>query len=158
MINIKKNIPLAPLTTFKIGGPAKFFCEPKNEKEILEALNFAKENNLEVFVLGGGSNILVSDQGFDGLVIRMLNTFYSLHDTSIECSAGLLLSEVVKLASQNSLTGLEWAAGIPGTVGGAIRGNAGIPSGCMADNVESVKVLEIQNAKIEIVFSRKTKT
>jgi UDP-N-acetylmuramate dehydrogenase len=157
MINIQKNIPLSSFTTFKIGGPAKFFCEPKSEEEILEALNYAKENKLEIFVLGGGSNILVSDQGFDGLVIRILNTSYSLHDTSIECGAGINLSEVVRISAENSLTGLEWAAGIPGTVGGAIRGNAGIPSGCMAYNIESVKVLETQNAKIETLGKDKCK-
>lgn len=156
-MEIKKNIPLAPLTTFRIGGPAKFFCEPKGEEEILEALNYAKENNLEIFVLGGGSNILVSDQGFDGLVIRMLNTECQIVDTKIECGGGLLLSEVVKLTTQNSLTGLEWAAGIPGTVGGAIRGNAGIPLGSMADNIESVKIWEIQSAKIEILEKDKCK-
>ena len=145
MINIQKNIPLAPLTTFKIGGPAKHFVEVSSEDEILEALNYAKENNLEIFVLGGGSNILVSDDGFDGLVIRMLNTSYTIHDTSIECGSGVALSQIVKESARHGLSGMEWASGIPGTVGGAIRGNAGIPLGCMADNIESVKVLEIKN-------------
>ncbi len=143
MINIQKNIPLAPLTTFKIGGPAKHFVEVSAEEELLEALQFAKENNLEIFVLGGGSNILVSDEGFSGLVIRMLNTSYIIHNTSIECGSGVLLSQIVKESAKNGLSGLEWASGIPGTLGGAIRGNAGIPLGCMADSVESVKTIVI---------------
>ncbi|HRZ34066.1 MAG TPA: UDP-N-acetylmuramate dehydrogenase [Candidatus Moranbacteria bacterium] len=139
MIKIQQNIPLAQFTTFKIGGPAKFFCEVKDEKELAEALNYAKKNNLEVFVLGGGSNILVSDEGFNGLVIKLLNSYFVIHNSYMECGAGLMLSEAVKIATQNSLSGLEWAAGIPGTVGGAIRGNAGIPAGCMGDNIKSVK-------------------
>ncbi|MFA6160418.1 MAG: UDP-N-acetylmuramate dehydrogenase [Parcubacteria group bacterium] len=151
MINIQKNIPLAPLTTFKIGGPAKYFVEVSSEDEILEALDFAKENNLEIFVLGGGSNILVSDEGFSGLIIRMLNTSYIIHNTSIECGSGVLLSQIVKEAAKNGLSGMEWASGIPGTVGGAIRGNAGAPWGCMADNIESIKILEMHNRKYKIL-------
>jgi UDP-N-acetylmuramate dehydrogenase len=150
MINIQQNIPLASFTSFKIGGPAKFFVEIKNENEILEALDFAKKNNLEIFVLGGGSNILISDKGFDGLVIRVLNSEYQIQNEKIECDAGAILSQIINEAAKNNLTGIEWAAGIPGTVGGAICGNAGAYGKCMADNVESVKVIEIQNAKIKI--------
>ncbi|MDO9231626.1 MAG: UDP-N-acetylmuramate dehydrogenase [bacterium] len=157
MINIQKNISLAPLTTFKIGGPAKYFVEAGSEDEILEALDFAKENNLEIFVLGGGSNILVSDEEFSGLVIRLsqkqkpeaklLASPKLSFGFFLECWAGSSLSNVVNFCVKNSLSGMEWASGIPGTVGGAIRGNAGIPLGCMADNIESVKVLEIENKK-----------
>jgi UDP-N-acetylmuramate dehydrogenase len=148
MVNIQKNIPLAPLTTFKIGGPAKFFCVAKDESELLEALDFAKENSLEIFMLGGGSNVLFSDSGFNGLVIRLLNTKYQILNTEIECDAGLQLSEVVKLAKENNLTGMEWAVGIPGTVGGAVRGNAGAPWGCMADSIESVRTINLENKEI----------
>ena len=162
MINIQKNIPLAPLTTFKIGGPAKYFVEVSSEDEILEALNYAKENNLEIFVLGGGSNILVSDDGFDGLVIKIQDTClpgrqarYKIQEDKIEISAGASLSSVVNLATQNSLSGLEWASGMPGTVGGAIRGNAGIPLGCMADSVESVKTIVIASPALSGINSAK---
>lgn len=68
---IQKNIPLAPMTTFGIGGAARFFCEAASEEEMMEAVTYARDNNLEIFVLGGGSNILVSDEGFDGLVIKL---------------------------------------------------------------------------------------
>jgi UDP-N-acetylmuramate dehydrogenase len=147
MIKIQKNIPLAPYTTFKIGGPAKFFCEVKSEEELIEALNYSKNNNLGFFVLGGGSNILISDQGFNGLVIKLLITSCELQVAKLKCGAGLNLSEAVKIATDNSLTGLEWAAGIPGTIGGAIRGNAGagILGGPMSINIESVKVLDVLN-------------
>ena len=70
-MNIKENVILAPYTTFKIGGPAKYFCEVESVDDLKSALRFSKENNLRFFVLGGGSNILVSDKGFDGLVIKM---------------------------------------------------------------------------------------
>ena len=151
-MNIQKNIPLAPYTTFKIGGPAKFFVEAKDEDEIVEALEFAKEKNLPVFILGGGSNLLVSDKGFGGLVIKMSMSGWKLnfHDGSlaskIECDSGCLLSKIVNESVKNGLIGLEWAAGIPGgTIGGAVRGNAGAFGGTMGEIVESVKVLEIPN-------------
>jgi UDP-N-acetylmuramate dehydrogenase len=169
MIVIQKNIPLAPLTTFKIGGPAKFFAEVRNEAELLEALDFAKKNGLEIFMLGGGSNVLFSDKGFDGLVIKLQETrdlpALKLRQASkiqkgikitgelVECWAGDNLSSIVNFAKENSLTGMEWAVGIPGTVGGAVRGNAGAYSGQMADNVYSVRVLNAENKKI-IDYSR----
>ena len=74
MMKIQKNIPLAPYTTFRIGGAARFFCEVENKEEILGALKFAKEKKLPIFILGGGSNILVSDKGFDGVVVKMQNS------------------------------------------------------------------------------------
>jgi UDP-N-acetylmuramate dehydrogenase len=150
-MNIQKNIPLAPYTTFKIGGPAKFFVEAGDEDEIVEALEFAKEKNLPVFVLGGGSNILVSDKGFDGIIIKILNTKYDILDTKIECGAGCQLSTIVSESVKASFTGLEWAAGIPGMIGGAVRGNAGAKAlgGEMSDVVESVKVLDMDDLQLK---------
>ena len=132
MIKIQKNIPLAPFSTFKIGGAAKYFCEVRKENDLLDAIKYAQDNKLEIFVLAGGSNILINDEGFDGLVIHLLNTDCRVIDTKMECGAGTQLSEVVKLALENSLTGLEWATGIPGTIGGAIRGNAGAYKGVIS--------------------------
>jgi len=125
MIKIQKNVVLAPYTTFKIGGPTKYFVEITKEDELKEALEYALKNKLKFFVLGSGSNILVSDQGFDGLVIRFQNTECKVTDAEIACGAGASLLKAVRLAADSSLAGLEWAAGIPGTVGGAVRGNAG---------------------------------
>lgn len=154
-INIQQNISLALYTTFKIGGPAKFFCEVKNEEELLEAVEYAKNNNLPAFIMGGGSNILISDQGFDGLVIRIISgsnrnqpvVKMRMEDGSyyLECWAGENFSSVLKLATDASLTGLEWAAGIPGTIGGAVRGNAGAFKSCVADSVSSVKVFDMSD-------------
>lgn len=146
MLNIQENVILAPFTTFRIGGPAKFFVEVKDVEELKEALRFAKENKLEFFVLGGGSNVLVSDAGFDGLIIKIKFTEFNIdiENNEIEVGAGVFLVKVVKDSAENGLTGMEWAAGIPGTVGGAIRGNAGAFGGEMKDAIESVQVLDTE--------------
>ncbi len=146
-IRLQENVPLAPLTSFKIGGPARYFVEVSTEDEILEAVSYAQENNLEIFVLAGGSNILVSDEGFNGLVIRIRNTKYKIQDTFLEGGAGLSLYSVVREAKENSLTGLEWATGIPGSIGGAVRGNAGAYGSEIKDNIISVKALEINGSQ-----------
>lgn len=146
-ITILKNITLASYATFKIGGPAKFFVVAKNINEIKRAIKWAKQNKVKYFILGGGSNLLISDQGFDGLVIKIQNTECLAQDTNIVVDAGMLLSRLVAVSVQNNLTDLEWAAGIPGTVGGAVRGNAGAFGGEMAQVVKSVFVLE--NDKIK---------
>jgi UDP-N-acetylmuramate dehydrogenase len=145
MFEIQENIPLAQYTTFKIGGPAKFFVEAKSEEEILEALEFAQEKNFPVFVLGGGSNVLVSDKGFEGLVMRICNSQLEISDSNIICDGGVSLSKAVSESVKAGLTGLEWAAGIPGMVGGAVRGNAGAFGGSMSEIVEFVKAIEIPN-------------
>ncbi len=150
-LEIKQNIPLAPFTTFKIGGPAKFFAEVKNAEELSEAIEYTRKNNLKFFVLGGGSNILVSDDGFDGLVICIKDVKCEIRDTKIECGAGTLLSQAVNLAKENSLTGLEWAVGIPGTIGGAITGNAAAYGSDISSAVESVKIIDISKKEIKTV-------
>ena len=149
MIKFQKNVKLAPCTTFRIGGSASFFCEAKNEEEILEALEFARGKNLPIFLLGGGSNVLVNDKGFSGVVIKISNFKFQISNLRITCDAGCLLSKIVNESVKANLTGLEWAAGIPGTIGGAVRGNAGAFGGAMANVVDSVKVLNIQNTKTQ---------
>lgn len=154
-LKIQENIPLSRYTTFQIGGPAKFFCEVKNEKELEDAVIWAKDKKIAAFVLGGGSNVLVSDNGFDGLVIKMTNgtneNFPSVKmkmeggKMYLECWAGENLSNIMKMAADSSLAGLEWAAGIPGTVGGAVRGNAGAFGGCIENNIEAVRVYDMKN-------------
>jgi len=174
MLNIKKNISLASYTTFKIGGLAKLFTEVKNKKEIIEALNYAKKNNLKYFILAGGSNILISDGGFNGLVIKLQATrlpdgqaSYKLsgyarsgkarQHEKIKAGAGVNLSEVVSKSAETGLSGLEWAAGIPGTVGGAVRGNAGAFGYSMANVVENIEILNTDSLKTEIYNLEKCK-
>ena len=139
-IKIQKNISLSKYTSFKIGGPARYFCVVENANEIKEALEFAEENKLKVFVLGGGSNLLISDEGFPGLVMRIQNSKFKIQNSNIICGSGLSLMKLVNESVRNNLTGLEYLAGIPGTVGGAIVNNAGAFGGCVGDVVEEVEV------------------
>lgn len=148
-IEIQKNILLAPLTTFKIGGPAKFFIEAENEDEIIEALRFAKKNEEKIFILAGGSNILVSDSGFNGVVIRVTNRDLEVEGNKITCGSGVSLSSLVQFSIENSLSGMEWAAGIPGTVGGAIRGNAGAFGGQISDSIDLVNFISIPDYNLK---------
>ncbi|MFA7662852.1 MAG: UDP-N-acetylmuramate dehydrogenase [Patescibacteria group bacterium] len=142
---------LAELTTFKVGGPAKYFFQPTNHDELIEAIKLAKTNDLKFLILGGGSNILISDAGFDGLVIKLAFNFFDFltpedsDETSASFSADFSLAEAVNLSKLAELTGLEWSAGIPGTIGGAIRGNAGAFGSEMAQSVIEAIAYDPQN-------------
>lgn len=150
-IIIEKNVELAPLTTFKIGGRAKFFVEVVSKEELVAAVQYARENKLKIFILGGGSNVLISDNGFDGLVIRIKNSEMEIIDeVEIICAAGVKLMELVNFSVKNKLTGLEWAAGIPGTVGGAVRGNAGAFGGEIKDSVLNVEIIDLNKEELTI--------
>jgi len=151
---VQKNIPLKNYTTFRIGGKAKYFFEAKNKEEAIKALKIAKELKLPFFVLGAGSNLLVLDKGFKGLVIRIQNTRYKIQDTKIYAEAGVSLGLLVGETIKNDFTGFEWVAGIPGTVGGAIRGNAGAFGKSMNDIVEKVEVFDLEKENTRIFKNR----
>ena len=125
MITFEENILLAPFTSFHIGGSARYFVRVKSIEEAIEALTFAKTENLPVFILGGGSNILVADTGFKGVVIKVENEDVTGDGQMIAVGAGATLLSVVAFAVSRGLKGLENLAGIPGLIGGAVRGNAG---------------------------------
>ncbi|MBI3291064.1 UDP-N-acetylmuramate dehydrogenase [Candidatus Falkowbacteria bacterium] len=144
---VKENEILAPHTTFQIGGPAKYFFEAKNNAELLKAIKAAEELKLDYFLLGGGSNILVSDKGIDKFVIKQSNDNFKINGIKIFCESGALIIEVLDATLTAGLVGWPWAAGLPGTVGGAIRGNAGAYGEGMSDITESVEVY--QNGKIK---------
>jgi len=153
---VKKNELMSKHTTYKIGGPAKYFFTAKNEKDLEDALKWAKDEKMQHFILGGGSNILVSDDGFDGLVVRIKNNELKIKNNEIICGAGVQLSELVRFSVDNGLTGLEWAAGIPGTVGGAVRGNAGAFGSDISKSIKEVKIFQIKNKESRIKnFSNK---
>jgi len=145
--NLKQNIPLAPLTTFKIGGPASFYIEVKVREDLIESINWAKKNNYDYFIIGGGSNILISDSGFKGLIIRLINDEIYIKGERLECGAAARLPRVVRVAIGDSLTGLEWAISIPGTIGGAIRGNAGAYGEEICKSVETLEIYSTKNLK-----------
>jgi len=144
---IQKNIPLAPYTTFKIGGPAKYFYVAKTEEDLIGVIKLAKKLKLPFFVLGGGSNLLVSDKGYEGLVINFQFSIFNFQKNKIVAGAGLPLGKLVNISMGKELTGLEWAAGIPGTVGGAIVGNAGAFGKSMGNIVKEVEALDFKTLK-----------
>jgi UDP-N-acetylmuramate dehydrogenase len=149
-MEIKKNVSLKNYSTFKIGGKAKYFSVVKTTEEILKAISFAKERKVPFFVLGGGSNVLFSDNGFEGLVIKLQNTQYEIQNTKIITEAGVPLQKLVLETTKRGLSGLENLAGIPGTLGGAIWGNAGAFGREIGDLVEKVKILEVGSSRLKI--------
>ncbi|OIO52161.1 UDP-N-acetylenolpyruvoylglucosamine reductase [Candidatus Peregrinibacteria bacterium CG1_02_41_10] len=124
-MSIQENIPLAPYTTFGIGGPARYFSKLTEKAELIPLLQFAQTNKIPWLILGQGSNVLISDKGFSGLVILNQLNRCTLKNNLITVESGFNLQKLIQLAIQNKLGGLENLAGIPGTVGGAVRGNAG---------------------------------
>jgi UDP-N-acetylmuramate dehydrogenase len=144
---IRANVSLREFTNYKIGGPAKYFLEVKTREELINGLKEWGQRG-KVFVLGGGTNLLFSDQGFDGLVIKVSLDSISLNNNILTISSGALVSTITKFCIDNSLSGFEWAGGLPGTIGGAVRGNAGAFSGETKDNVVSVTSLNIDSLQV----------
>lgn len=159
-MNFIEKESLSAYSNFKIGGPARFFFPAKNEGEISAALKEAGNSGLPVFVLGGGTNILFSDSGFDGLVIKPEIKMLRRERDMIIAGAGVFMSELLNFTAENNLSGLEWAGGLPGTLGGAIRGNAGCFNGEIKDSVSTVRsinrdtheVLERNNAECDFGY------
>jgi len=143
---VKVAEPIAKYTTFGIGGPADLFYEAKTREELVRAVRLAQKLNISFFILGAGSNILVADEGLRGFVIAVCNTKFKIQKEDskfkIIAGAGMKLTELVGVAADRGLTGLEFAAGIPGTVGGAVRGNAGAWQQSIGDFVSSVKIID----------------
>ena len=141
-MDFQENILLSMHTSFRVGGPARWFVQVKSIKEIEEAMIFAKEKNITWFILGGGTNTLVSDKGFDGLVIKMANREVKIEGGRVVVGSGAMTVNIARIAADAGLSGLEWAVSLPGTIGGAVRGNAGCFGGEMKDVVESISVLQ----------------
>jgi len=146
---ISTNILLSRHTTYQIGGPAKYFAEAKNELDIINILN---AYNLDVvgaqkiFILGGGANVLFADEGYNGLVLKIsIADIALIGDGIIYAGAGAKLQDIILFALEHGLTGLEWAAGIPGSLGGAIRGNAGAFGGEMKDIILRTRSININH-------------
>ncbi len=134
---------LATLTSYRTGGRAKYFYSARSGAEVTRAIEAAKRLQIPHFVLGGGTNLLVSDDGYDGLVIKVdVVGFRLLEPTLIECGAGEELMSLVNYATDHGLTGMEFAAGIWGSVGGAIYGNAGAFGGEIGNTIESVTLVD----------------
>lgn len=141
--NVRLHEPMKKHTTFRIGGPADYYLCPHSTEELQKILQICRENKLEFFILGNGSNLLVSDKGYRGVVIQLWKNFSDIEteDNTITVKAGALLSKVAAEALEESLTGMEFASGIPGTMGGAVMMNAGAYGGEMKDIIREVTVL-----------------
>lgn len=123
---IQTDVPLAQYTTIKIGGNAKYFCSPGRYEEFIVAIKYAKENNLKINLLGLGSNLLISDKPIEGLTIRTSKLCrYSIRGNIFSCRAGMSLDRAINITQNDGMLGLEGLGGIPGSIGGAIYGNAG---------------------------------
>ena len=134
-IAYKENEPLAAHCTFKIGGPARLFVQPVDHAQLCRTVALCKAQSVRHYLLGNGSNILFADEGYDGAVldISSMQDAVEVHGTQISAGAGVRLSALCKTALEHGLTGLEFAYGIPGTVGGAVYMNAGAYGGEMKD-------------------------
>ena len=146
------NEPMKKHTSFRIGGPADIMVLPASEEEIIHALKVCKDTSVPFFIMGNGSNLLVRDKGIRGVVIKISENYSKIevNGTNIKAQSGVLLSTLSRAAVRNSLKGLEFASGIPGTLGGAITMNAGAYGGEMKDVVVSVRCID-SNGKIHIL-------
>lgn len=149
--NLIENEPMSKHTTFRIGGKADVFVTPDSDKSLMACVEYVKSNNIPYYIVGNGSNLLVRDNGFRGVIIQLYKGFSDIlvKDNVIVAKAGALLSAVARTALNNSLTGMECLSGIPGTIGGAICMNAGAYGSEMKDIVVETKV--INNGKLEII-------
>lgn len=143
-VKIRENVPLAEHSNYRIGGPAQFFCEAANEEDIRGVVLFAREQRVPLFVMGGGTNLLIADEGFKGLVLKPALMQLGVDGQTMTVGAGMMVSDMLKFTIEHSLSGLEWAGGLPGTVGGAIRGNAGAFRGEIKDRIVSVESFDVE--------------
>ncbi|MBQ0083577.1 MAG: UDP-N-acetylmuramate dehydrogenase [Clostridiales bacterium] len=147
-IAFKENEPLKNHTSFKIGGNAEIFVMPKSFRQLENVYDFCKENGIKITLLGNGSNVLINDEGIKGVVITLSKIKrITVNKNSISCCSGALLSSVCKTALERGLSGLEFAFGIPGSVGGAVFMNAGAYGGEIKDIIVSAKIFDGEKIK-----------
>lgn len=160
---IQEYIALAPFTSYKIGGKARYYCEPTSIEAVQKALDFSREKELDLFILGRGSNILISDMGFDGLVINLTQLKkMSYTGATLVAEAGVKFSRMIMELVKQGLGGIEKLAGIPGTLGGAIIMNAGAYGTTISEVVKSVTWIDRESGEIrtstgdELAFGYRT--
>ncbi|MDO4283639.1 MAG: UDP-N-acetylmuramate dehydrogenase [Clostridia bacterium] len=142
--NIKYNEPMKNHTTMKVGGKCDCLVLPETEEEITKVVSYAREHNIKYYIIGNGSNLLVLDEGIRGLVIKISSKYCNVevNDEVIIADSGVGIPKLAQIAKKHVLSGLEFACGIPGTVGGCVRMNAGAYGGEMVNVVEEVKYLD----------------
>jgi len=144
MVRFRERVSLRKLTNYLIGGEARYFFEAKNESEVKAALKESKKRKIPVFVLAGATNVLVADKGFRGLVLRPDILFIKRTGTTVEVGVGVMMRDLLNFLAERGLAGLEWAGGLPGTVGGAVRGNAGAFGGEIKNVVKTVLSVNVK--------------
>ena len=157
---IEENISLKKYTTYKVGGKSRCVVYPKNVDKLVKLIKLLNQNNIKYKIIGNGSNLLFSDKDYDGILIKLVDfDDIEINDNRIKVGAGYSLMKLSRIAMKNSLTGLEFAAGIPGTVGGAVFMNAGAYKSDMGYIVKSVKVLtpdyriiELENRELDFHY------
>jgi len=140
---LREHVPLAPYTTFGVGGPARWFAESTDEASVIDAVHFARDRRVPLFVLGGGSNVLVSDDGFPGFVLRVALSGIEEQENRFRVAAGVDWDQFVSLAVDRGFGGIECLAGIPGTVGGTPVQNVGAYGQEVSSTIVSVRVLDL---------------
>lgn len=148
MLDIKEHIPLAPLTTFEIGGDAKYFVKVRSESQIREALAWARSKGVSFVILAGGSNVLVPDKGLEALVIQLRGNLWGMSENTVDVWAGTNLLELIRSLGVQGFGGWENLAGIPGTIGGAARGNAGAFGSEIKDFIVKVRALNTNTLEV----------
>ncbi len=142
---LRRAVSLSDFTTWKVGGAAQWFCEPENNDQVIGLARWARRQGLPLQVIGAGSNLLVSDQGLPGLTLcqrRLQGSQFDGGEGLIEAQAGEPIPTLARRAARAGLGGLEWAVGIPGTVGGAVVMNAGAQGGCTSEWLQDVTVFD----------------
>ncbi len=149
---IKRNEPMGLHTTFRVGGNADFFLEISSPKELANIIKYLRQTEHSYFILGNGSNLLVGDKGYNGVILHLGERFseITVEKETITVQAGALLSTVAKTAAKHGLTGMEFASGIPGTIGGAVVMNAGAYDGEMKQIITMVTVMTDQGEILEL--------
>lgn len=155
--NVRYNEPMSRHTSFKVGGPAEIFALVDSVSKLQKIVELCKNKNIPITIVGNGSNLLVSDYGIKGLVIKYIANDISINETDVVCSGGVLNSILANKLLENSLSGFEFAAGIPGTVAGAVYMNAGAFDGEMKNIVTDVKYLDIDTNEIKIIHNNEIK-
>ncbi|MBI2990412.1 MAG: UDP-N-acetylmuramate dehydrogenase [Candidatus Magasanikbacteria bacterium] len=140
--SVKIDEALKKHTTFKIGGNARFFVSVENTDRLVELLRFLDAEGINHMAIGGGSNMLAHDSGFDGVLIHINTKQKSVEDNEIRAEAGCITVDIAQFSIQHGLTGFEWGVGVPGSIGGAVRGNAGAMGSQMQDSLKSIRAYE----------------
>lgn len=148
--DLRKNEPLKKHCSFRVGGPAKYFYELRHIEELPKLIAVAQKNALPYRFIGRGTNILFADKGFNGLIIKNISNNCRIEENCIISDSGVILAQIVRLSVDNNLTGIEPLFGIPGTIGGAVWGNAGVPGCEIGSFVKTLTIFDAKNGLREI--------